>query len=102
MWLHLGWTFWLGSGVAPQAESLVKLRFVVRQCGGEMRVVEVTLRTRLDRANPADRALGLLRQWIARCTRVAQSVEFETSPGRRSLGSCACDQEKKPFKSSGD
>lgn len=41
VWLHLGWTFWLGSGVAPQAEPLVApLRCA--KCGAAMRVVAVT------------------------------------------------------------
>lgn len=41
VWLFLGWTFWLGSGHAPQAEALVApLRCAA--CGGEMHVVAVT------------------------------------------------------------
>lgn len=41
VWLFLGWTFWLGSGYAPQA--LIKPATLrCSQCGGQMRVVEVT------------------------------------------------------------
>ena len=41
VWLFLGWTFWLGSGYAPQPKPLTKpLRCA--ECGGELRVVEVT------------------------------------------------------------
>ncbi len=41
VWLFLGWTFWLGSGYAPQEQPLTApLRCAA--CGGEMRVVEVT------------------------------------------------------------
>ena len=41
VWLFLGWTFWLGSGHAPQEKPLTApLRCAA--CGGVMRVVEVT------------------------------------------------------------
>ncbi|QDT03052.1 Putative transposase [Rubripirellula lacrimiformis] len=41
VWLFLGWTFWLGSGHAPQEKPLTApLRCAV--CGGQLRVVEVT------------------------------------------------------------
>ena len=41
VWLFLGWTFWLASGHAPQAKPLTTpLR--CSDCGGELRVVEVT------------------------------------------------------------
>ncbi|MCM2374620.1 IS91 family transposase [Aporhodopirellula aestuarii] len=40
-WLFLGWTFWLASGHAPQERPLTAtLR--CSDCGGELRVVEVT------------------------------------------------------------
>ncbi|EMI27825.1 IS91 family transposase [Rhodopirellula europaea] len=41
VWLMLGWTFWLGSGYAPQAEPLT-VPMKCRLCGGVMRVVEVS------------------------------------------------------------
>lgn len=41
VWLFLGWTFWLASGHAPSEPSLTTpLRCA--ECGGKMRVVEVT------------------------------------------------------------
>ena len=41
VWLFLGWTFWLASGHAPQEKPLTTpLR--CSDCGGELRVVEVT------------------------------------------------------------
>ena len=41
VWLFLGWTYWLASGHAPQPKPLTKpLRCA--ECGGELRVVEVT------------------------------------------------------------
>lgn len=55
VWLHLGWTFWLGSGVAPQSEPLTKpLR--CSACGGQMRVVEVTFDSMT--IEPSDQALA--------------------------------------------
>ena len=44
--MFLGWTFWLASGHAPQ-ES-VSERPVLRcaECGGEMRIVDITFQTR--------------------------------------------------------
>ncbi len=44
VWIMLGWTFWLGSGHAPQAEKLTA-PMKCRKCGGAMRVVEVTYRS---------------------------------------------------------
>jgi len=44
VWIMLGWTFWLGSGYAPQAEKLVA-PLKCTECGGVMRVVEVTYRS---------------------------------------------------------
>lgn len=41
VWIMLGWTFWLASGHAPQPEKLTA-PMKCRDCGGEMRVVEVT------------------------------------------------------------
>jgi hypothetical protein len=41
VWIFLGWTFWLASGYAPQEPPLTaSLR--CGECGGAMRVVEVT------------------------------------------------------------
>jgi hypothetical protein len=48
VWLFLGWTFWLGSGHAPQEQPLTTpLRCMA--CGGVMRVVEVTYRSLQER-----------------------------------------------------
>jgi hypothetical protein len=41
VWLMLGGTFWLGSGYATQVEPLTA-PMKCRQCGGAMRVVEVS------------------------------------------------------------
>jgi hypothetical protein len=41
IWLFLGWTFWLGSGYAPQ-QPIKQVKLRCSQCGGPMRVVEVT------------------------------------------------------------
>jgi hypothetical protein len=42
VWLFLGWTFWLASGHAPQ-EPLSEPRVVrCAECGGTMRIVEIT------------------------------------------------------------
>jgi hypothetical protein len=41
VWLTLGWTFWLGSGYAPQVEPLTA-PMKCRQCHGAMRVLEVS------------------------------------------------------------
>jgi len=41
VWIMLGWTFWLASGHAPQAEkSTTPMK--CRECGGVIRVIEVT------------------------------------------------------------
>lgn len=41
VWLHLGWTYWLASGHAPQEKPLTApLRCAA--CGGEMKVIQVT------------------------------------------------------------
>lgn len=41
VWLFLGWTYWLGSGHAPQEQPL-KAPLLCVDCGGEMRVIAVT------------------------------------------------------------
>lgn len=42
VWLFLGWTFWLGSGHAPQTPPPPKPAVRCAACGGEMRVVGIT------------------------------------------------------------
>lgn len=57
VWLFLGWTFWLGSGYAPQEPPLTKpLRCAA--CGGEMRVVEVTYESLASRGIMPDHSLA--------------------------------------------
>lgn len=41
VWIMLGWTFWLGSGYAPQAKPLT-VPMKCRVCGGSIRVIEIT------------------------------------------------------------
>ena len=38
MWLHRGWTFWLGSGVAPQP-TRHETRIRCKDCGGALSVI---------------------------------------------------------------
>ena len=40
-WLHLGWTYWLGSGHAPQKPLLRSQVLRCRECGAEMKVVAI-------------------------------------------------------------
>ena len=42
VWLFLGWTFWLASGHAPQRQPVPKPHLRCAECGGEMRVVDIT------------------------------------------------------------
>jgi len=47
VWLFLGWTYWLGSGVAPQPErysSSLQPRpsGLCQHCGGELRMIGMT------------------------------------------------------------
>jgi hypothetical protein len=42
VWLFLGWTYWLASGHAPQREPLTKPQVRCAECGGVMRVVDIT------------------------------------------------------------
>jgi len=42
VWLYLGWTFWLGSGVAPQPERRQPQRPRCEHCGGELRMIAMT------------------------------------------------------------
>ena len=41
VWLSLGWTYWLGSGVAPQPERH-QSRIRCKDCGGALRVIAMT------------------------------------------------------------
>ena len=41
-WLFLGWTYWLASGHAPQRQPVPKPLLRCAECGGEMRVVDIT------------------------------------------------------------
>lgn len=47
VWLFLGWTFWLGSAHAPQEEPEPPSVLRCAECGGSMRIVEVTYTPRL-------------------------------------------------------
>lgn len=47
VWLFLGWTFWLASGHAP-AEAPLTTPLRCAECGGAMRVVEVTYEAMTD------------------------------------------------------
>jgi hypothetical protein len=42
IWLYLGWTYWLASGHAPQSEPITKPKVRCAECGGQMRVVDIT------------------------------------------------------------
>jgi hypothetical protein len=42
VWLFLGWTYWLASGHAPQREPIPRPKVRCAQCGGSMRVVDIT------------------------------------------------------------
>ena len=42
VWLVLGWTYWLASGHAPQRQPVPKPLPRCAECGGEMRVVDIT------------------------------------------------------------
>lgn len=42
VWLFLGWTYWLGSGVAPQPERRKPQRPKCKDCGGELRMIGMT------------------------------------------------------------
>lgn len=41
VWLYLGWTYWLASGHAPQAESIEREQVRCAKCGDAMRIVGV-------------------------------------------------------------
>ena len=42
VWLFLGWTFWLGSGVAPQPDRFVSKRPPCEHCGGQLHLIAIT------------------------------------------------------------
>ena len=41
IWLFRGWTYWLGSGIAPQPERPVPLRPQCARCGGALRLLAI-------------------------------------------------------------
>ena len=42
VWLFLGWTYWLGSGVAPQPKSRKPQRPKCKDCGDALRMIAMT------------------------------------------------------------
>ncbi len=42
VWLYLGWTFWLGSGVAPQPDRFVSKRPPCEHCSGQLHLIAIT------------------------------------------------------------
>ena len=42
VWLHLGWSFWLGSGVAPQPDRFVSKRAPCEYCDGQLHLIAIT------------------------------------------------------------
>ena len=46
VWLFLGWTFWLASGYAPQADPTSRPRLRCAKCGSEMRMIDVSFEPR--------------------------------------------------------
>ncbi len=42
LWLFLGWTYWLASGLAPQREPTADSKVRCGHCGGELVVIDVT------------------------------------------------------------
>jgi hypothetical protein len=42
IWLFLGWTYWLASGHAPQCEPIRQPQVRCAECGGAMRVVDIS------------------------------------------------------------
>ncbi len=42
VWLFLGWTVWLASGHAPQPPQIERPVVRCAECGGAMRVVDIT------------------------------------------------------------
>jgi len=44
VWLFLGWTYWLGSGYAPQKTSPEKSSVCCPHCGGRMHIIDIVHR----------------------------------------------------------
>ena len=42
VWLFLGWTYWLGSGVAPQPDRFESKRLPCNHCGGTLHLIAIT------------------------------------------------------------
>ena len=42
VWLYLGWTYWLGSGVVPQPERYEPKRPPCPHCGGQLHLIAIT------------------------------------------------------------
>jgi hypothetical protein len=42
VWLFLGWTYWLASGVAPQPDRYVSKRPPCQHCGGMLHLIAIT------------------------------------------------------------
>jgi hypothetical protein len=42
VWLFLGWTYWLGSGVAPQPDRYVSKHPPCEHCGGMLHLIAIT------------------------------------------------------------
>lgn len=42
VWLYLSWTFWLGSGVAPQPDRFLAKRPPCEHCGGMLHLIAIT------------------------------------------------------------
>lgn len=57
VWLSLGWTFWLASGHAPQQPKVERPVLCCAECGGVMRVIDVTYQPRF---TLSDHALAYL------------------------------------------
>ncbi len=55
VWLFLGWTYWLASGHAPQAEPTVRKPVRCAECGSSMRIIAIVyenIRTLVEHSVP--------------------------------------------------
>jgi hypothetical protein len=53
VWLHLGWTYWLGS-TFPTPQPTIKPRQTCKDCGGNLTLIAITRPDgRVIRGNPA-------------------------------------------------